>query len=123
MHNIILLLLIIIPVTGYATERYLEFLNSKMWSDTLPSKLSGICDADQYRKTQLYQKDNNRLSLWTSTFNTILILLMITAGGFAFIDGLALSISANPIIVSLVFFGIIGLQILLIFLSTGTTYL
>jgi STE24 endopeptidase len=109
MHNIILLLLIIIPVTGYATERYLEFLNSKMWSDTLPSKLSGICDADQYRKTQLYQKDNNRLSLWTSTLNTILILLMITAGGFAFINSLAARTGTNQIIVSLVFFGIIGL--------------
>jgi STE24 endopeptidase len=33
---------------------------------------------------------------------------MIIAGGFAFIDGLARSVSDNMVIVSLVFFGIIG---------------
>src|SRR5659263_700597 len=80
-----------------------------MWSDTLPDKLKGICDEEEYRKTQLYQKDNNRLSFWSSTFNVILIVLMICTGGFALVDDAARSISKNPILISLLFFGIIGL--------------
>jgi STE24 endopeptidase len=79
-----------------------------MWSSSLPEKLKGICDEDEYRKTQLYQKDNNRLSFWSSTFNLILIIGMIMAGGFAIVDRLAAGIFNNPILVSLIFFGIIG---------------
>jgi len=109
MHNIIFFLIIIIPVTGYVTERFLEYLNSKMWSVTLPEKLKNVCDEEEYRKTQLYQKDNNKLSFWSSTFNLILIILMICAGGFALIDDFARTIIVNPIFVSLLFFGIIGL--------------
>src|SRR5664280_516005 len=108
MHNIIFFLILIIPVTGFIIERYLDYLNSLMWSDTLPVKLKGICDDEEYRKTQLYQKDNNRLSFWTSTFNLVVILVMIIAGGFAIVDNLARTFSTNNVVISLVFFGIIG---------------
>jgi STE24 endopeptidase len=104
----IFLLILIIPVTGFIIERYLDYLNSLMWSDTLPEKLIGICDAEEYRKTQLYQKDNNRLSFWSSSFNLAVILVMIIAGGFALTDNLARSITANSVFISLIFFGIIG---------------
>jgi len=108
MHNIIFFIILIIPVIGFISERYLDHLNSLMWSDTLPEKLKGICDEEEYRKTQLYNKDNNKLSLWSSSFNLVVILLMIIAGGFALADNLARSISSNSVIISLVFFGIIG---------------
>ncbi|MEI8226341.1 MAG: M48 family metallopeptidase [Bacteroidota bacterium] len=108
MHNIIFFIIIIIPVTGFIVERYLDHLNTTMWSDTLPEKLKGICDVEEYRKTQLYQKDNNRLSFWSSSFNLAVILIMIIAGGFAMIDTLARTFSMNTVIISLVFFGIIG---------------
>jgi STE24 endopeptidase len=109
MNNIIFILIIVIPVSGFIIERYLDHLNAKMWSDTIPEKLKGICDEDEYRKTQHYQKDNDRLSFWTSLFNLLIILIMIIAGGFALIDNLARSFSLDLIIISLVFFGIIGL--------------
>ena len=86
MHNFIFFIILIIPVAGYLLERYLEYLNSKMWSEILPEKLKGICDEEEYRKTQLYQKDNNRLSFWSSTFNLAVIVIMILAGGFAVVD-------------------------------------
>jgi STE24 endopeptidase len=108
MHNNIFFIILIIPVTGFFIERYLEYLNSTMWSDTLPPKLTGICDSEEYRKSQLYQKENLRLSFWTSSFNLAVILIMIIAQGFALVDGIARSISTNPVIISLVFFGIIG---------------
>jgi STE24 endopeptidase len=108
MHNIIFFLILIIPVTGYLVDRYLNFLNSKMWSDSLPEKLNGICDEEEYRKSQLYQKDNNRLTFWSSSFNLVIIVLMIITGGFAFVDDLARHISSHLVIISLLFFGLIG---------------
>jgi len=108
MHNIIFFLILIIPIIGFITERYLDYLNSLMWSDSLPEKLKGICDEEEYRKTQLYQKENNRLSLWSSSINLVVILIMIIAGGFAVVDNLARTLSANSVIISLVFFGIIA---------------
>jgi STE24 endopeptidase len=109
MHNVIFFLILIIPVTGFIIERYLDYLNSLMWSDTLPEKLVGICDGEEYKKTQLYQKDNTRLSFWSSSFNLAVILIMIIAGGFALADNLARAISTNAVFISLIFFGIIGL--------------
>ena len=80
-----------------------------MWSDTLPEKLKGICDEEEYRKTQLYQKENDRLVLWSSALNLAVILIVIVAGGFALIDNMSRALSGNIIIISLIFFGIIGL--------------
>lgn len=108
MHNTLFFLILIIPVTGFLLERYLEHLNAGMWSDKLPDRLKGICDEEEYRKTQHYHKDNKKLSLWSSSFNLLIILAMIAAGGFALIDGLARALSNNSIVVSLLFFGIIG---------------
>ena len=109
MNNIIFFLILIIPVAGFITERYLDHLNTKMWSDELPEKLKGICDQEEYRKTQLYQKDNRKLSFWSSSFNLAIILFMIVAGGFALVDSIARIFSMNMVIISLIFFGIIGL--------------
>ena len=108
MNNFIFFLILIIPVTGFIIERYLDHLNTSMWSDTLPEKLKGICDEEEYRKTQLYQKDNKRLSFWSSLFNLAVILMMITAGGFVMIDSLARTFSMNMVLISLIFFGLIG---------------
>ena len=109
MHNTIFYLILLIPVTGFIIERYLDFLNASMWSDTLPVKLKGICDEHEYSRTQLYQKENDRLSLWSSAVNLALILIVIAAGGFALIDSISRVVSGNIIIISLIFFGIIGL--------------
>ncbi len=109
MHNTIFYLIIIIPVTGFLIEQYLEYLNSKMWSEKLPDKLKGVCGEEEYRKSQLYEKDNKKLSFWSSTFNLTVILAMIIAGGFSMVDGVARNISMNLILIALLFFGIIGL--------------
>jgi STE24 endopeptidase len=109
MHNNIFYLILLIPVAGFIIERFLDWLNSKMWSDKLPGKLTGICDEEEYRKTQRYQKDNIRFGLWTSLFNLLVIIIMITGGGFTLVDSAARSISTHPVLISIIFFGIIGL--------------
>jgi STE24 endopeptidase len=109
MRNTVFFLIIIIPITGFIVERYLVYLNTKRWSDVLPTRLKGICGEEEYRKSLLYEKDNNHLSLWSSAFNLAVIIFMITAGGFSLVDALARSLSMNLIVIALFFFGIIGL--------------
>ena len=108
MNNPIFWLIIAIPLFGFITERFLDYLNSKMWSVNLPDKLIGICDEDEYKKTQLYDKESKNLSIWASSFNLLVILCMIIFGGFAFVDNISRAINADPVICSLIFFGIIG---------------
>ena len=108
MINSIFILILIIPLAGFFLERYLEHLNNKMWSDKLPEKLKGICPEDDYRKSQLYHKENDKLGFWSSLFNILVIIAMITAGGFSLVDTAARSISGNIVFISLIFFGIIG---------------
>lgn len=109
MYNIIFFLIIIIPLAGYILEQYLIFLNNKMWSDTLPEQLKGICPDENYRKSQLYDRDNKKLSFWSSTFNLTVILVMIIAGGFSLADEIARYFSTNLVFIALIFFLIIGL--------------
>jgi STE24 endopeptidase len=109
MTSTIYILILIIPVAGYLAERYLQHLNARMWSDKVPEKLTGIIDEEKYRKSQLYHRDNERLSFWSSTVNLAVIVAMIAAGGFAYADDLARALSQNPVVVALVFFVIIGL--------------
>lgn len=108
MFNTIFILIIIIPVAGFLLERYLEHLNGKMWSEKLPDKLRGICPEEDYKKSQLYNKDNDKLGFWSSLFNLAVILMMIIAGGFSLVDDAARTLSMNLVIISLIFFGIIG---------------
>ena len=108
-YNTIFFLIIIIPVAGFLLEQYLIHLNTRMWSDTLPEKLKGICPEDEYRKSQMYDRENVKLAFWSSTFNLAVILIMIIAGGFSMVDGIARTFSTNLVIVALIFFVFIGL--------------
>jgi len=80
-----------------------------MWSDDVPEKLNGIIDNDKYRLSQQYYRENTGFSNIASSFSLVLVLLMLTLAGFAFVDHIARSISSNEIIVTLLFFGIISI--------------
>ncbi|HOS72400.1 MAG TPA: M48 family peptidase, partial [Bacteroidales bacterium] len=109
MCNYVLLLFILIPVAGYLLQRYLEGLNIRMWSDKLPEKLIGICDEKEYHRTQHYYRENLRLSVWSSTLNLTVIIIMLATGGFALVDNIARSLSGNNVVIALIFMGIIGI--------------
>lgn len=76
-------------------------------SRELPEEVSDVYNAEEYKKSQDYKKANDRFGFWVSSFNFIIILLMLLLGGFAYVDSLAREVSSNPIIVALVFFGIL----------------
>ncbi len=107
MAQTIFYIIIAILVVDYFSERILEYLNFKSRTAKLPEELEGIYDAEKYKKQQEYKKTNYKFSFLTSTFSFIVILLMLFFKGFAFVDNIAHNFTTNPILLALIFFGIL----------------
>lgn len=107
MHQVIFYFIIGILIFDYALDRFLDYLNATKRSSKLPEELKGIYDEDKYQKSQEYDKANHKFSILTSSFNLLLILVFLYFSGFAFVDHIARSVTANPILIALLFFGII----------------
>ena len=109
MYNTIFYIILAIVVFDFALERLLEYLNSTRWSSILPDELKGIYDPDRYKKSQEYEKENQKFGLLTSSFSLTIMVAMLFLAGFAVVDNWAREISANQIVIALIFFGILGL--------------
>ncbi len=109
MQNIYFWLILFFILLGYFLERFLEYLNTRAWSEEVPPPLRGIYDEKEYARSQRYYLDNLRFGVMTSAFSTILTLAMILTGGFAFLDQWTGTISWNEILHTLLFFGVLGL--------------
>ena len=108
MAQTIFYIIIAIILFDFILERILDYLNSTYWSNELPKELEGIYEADKYKKSLEYEKTTTRFSLITSTFSLILMLVMLFFGGFAWLDNLVREYTQNPILMALMFFGILG---------------
>jgi Zn-dependent protease with chaperone function len=107
MAEIIFFIIIGLLVADFIFERVLEYLNFTMLSDDLPREISDIYNQDEYAKQQAYQKINYRFSFFSSTFSFVLMLAMVILSGFALVNGWAFSLTPNPILGALFFFGIL----------------
>lgn len=100
-------LIIAIIVLNFLFEKWLNFLNAKQFNQPLPSALSDVYDKEAYEKSQQYKNVNYKFSLLSSTVSIIATLLFFFFDGFAFVDSLARNYSENPIVIALIFFGVI----------------
>ncbi len=107
MEQTIFVIIVLFIILDFLLERILSYLNAKSWTKNLPDQLKGLYDNEKYQKAQAYDKANTKLSLISSFFSLIIILTMLFIGGFAYVDQLAKSITANPILITLTFFGIL----------------
>jgi STE24 endopeptidase len=105
--EILFYVIVAILIADYLLGRLLDYLNAKNISLELPEELKGIYNEEEYKKSQQYERDNQKMSLITSTFNLIVILLFLIFDGFAFVDQLARSISSHYMLIPLIFFGIL----------------
>jgi len=105
----IFIILVTIIVADFILESWLELLNMRNLSVSLPEELKDIYKVEKYVLSQVYERANIRFGLITSTFNLILILGMFFLNGFAYVDRLAAGISSHPVLHPLIFFGILGL--------------
>lgn len=109
MYNTLFYIILAIVAFDFALERLLDYLNSTRWSSKIPDELKGIYDPDRYEKSQKYEKENQKFELLTSSFSLTVMVAMLFLAGFAIIDNWAREISSNPVVIALIFFGILGL--------------
>lgn len=106
-YNAPFLLIVSIIMFNFILERWLDFLNSSNWSNSLPKEVEDVYDPEQYKKSQNYKRVNARFGLITSTFSFLVVMTMLFFHVFGFIDEYARSISDNAILIALIFFGIL----------------
>jgi STE24 endopeptidase len=96
-----------IILLDFLWDSLLDYLNSKHFKDPIPKELEGIFDKDEYLKSQDYKQVNYRFSTISSVFSLIIVLAFFFGEGFAFVDAWANQYTDNPILISLLFIGII----------------
>jgi STE24 endopeptidase len=99
--------IVFLVIASFLFEAFLEYLNSRKRSAELPDGLKDIYDEDKYLRSIEYEKVKQRFSLLRGMFSLILVLAMLFLGGFAVVDEISRYYSSNPVIIALLFFGII----------------
>ena len=107
--NTIFYILISIIIISFIIDKILDTLNAKHFDDKIPAKLADVYDEAEYKKSQAYKKTNEKFSNLTSTFSIVLTLTFFFVDGFKYVDDFARSFTDNPILVALIFFGVIML--------------
>lgn len=105
----VFILIVAILVFDFVFGIWLDYLNYKHRTAQIPEELQGIYDDEQYRKQQEYKKVNTRFGFVTGSFSFVLMMIFLFAGGFPWLDGIVRSITEHPILMALLFFGIIML--------------
>lgn len=105
--NIYLIVILAIIIGNYILDLIIELLNIRFLKPELPQEFKGFYDADKYKKSQEYLKDNTYFKLIQSTIITGIVLFLILSGGFNFVDKLARSFSLSLIPTGLIFIGIL----------------
>jgi STE24 endopeptidase len=100
-------IIVFILVASFIIEAILEYLNSTMRTPVIPEDLRDIYQEDKYRKSIEYENAKQRFSLVRGLFSLLLVLAMLFFGGFSIVDEFARGITSSPVLVSLLFFGII----------------
>ncbi len=102
-------IIIAILVLNFLVDKWLDYLNAKHFDDEIPVALEDVYEDAAYYKSQDYKKENFKFSSIISIFSFLLTLAFFFFKGFAYIDKIARDFSDNPIIITLVFFGVIML--------------
>ncbi|PWK17690.1 M48 family metallopeptidase [Xanthomarina spongicola] len=100
-------IIIAILIINFIIDKILDALNAKHFNDPIPQELQDVYDESEYKKSQSYKKTNYKFGLLTSTFSILLTLAFLFFDGFEFVDNIARNYSENPILIALIFFGII----------------
>ncbi len=102
-------LIIAILVGQYLLDVFLDWLNRKHWSYSLPGSLKNVYDIDKFEQHCKYRLVNYRFGLIHDRWGLIPMLVFLLLDGFAWLDQWVRFCSDSAILQSLIFFGVIGL--------------
>jgi len=113
-YNVLFWIIIAIVIVSFAWDQILTALNRSRMSDTLPPELAGIYEPQEYARQQQYQRANSRFATLSSTFTTVLMLVVLMIGAAGWLYGRLQHLTTHYLLLPLLFFGIIFLVITLL---------
>ncbi|MDF1574167.1 MAG: M48 family metallopeptidase [Bacteroidales bacterium] len=105
MYNTVFVLIIAVLIFAYVLERILDKLNLDHTLPVLPDEVAGVFDAEEYKRSQLYKRDNTRFSFVSSSLSFVGMLLLFFFGAFGWYDRLIEGLSSHYVVHVLIFFG------------------
>lgn len=105
--HLLFYIIIGILIVNFVLDKILDTLNARHFNDPVPKELADVYDSKDYLKSQQYKTAKYRFGLLSSSFSFVITMLFFLLGGFEWVDVWARSISEQPIILALLFFGII----------------
>ncbi len=103
--NVFLVVIPAILIGAYLLNLVVEISNVRHLKTTLPKEFEGWYDAEKYRKSQEYTKENTRFGILMDSITTPLLLAFIFLGGFQYVDQFARSFQLGSIFTGLIFAG------------------
>lgn len=107
--SLLFTIIIAILVLSYLKDEIIGYVNAKHFNDAIPDELKDVYDAEAYEKSQKYKLANYKFLTFSGVFSFLTTLLFFLLGGVALVENWSLQITQDPILQSLVFFGIIGI--------------
>lgn len=104
----ILYIILILFVWEFIFSKFLDYLNTKNWTNKLPEELKEIYDEDKYSKSMEYEKTKYKFSNITWVINFLIMLLVLIFWWFGWLDSLVRSWTDSYILRALYFFWIIA---------------
>ena len=104
--DMILTLMIVVVTISFLIDLISGVLNYLDFDKKLPENVSDIYDEKEYKKSQLYKKENFRFNLFSSSLGFVLMILILNYGLLGDLDSFLRTFSPeNEITLSLLFFG------------------
>ena len=104
--DMILTLMIVVVTISFLIDLISGVLNYLDFVKKLPENVSDIYDEKEYKKSQLYKKENFRFNLFSSSLGFVLMILILNYGLLGDLDSFLRTFSPeNEITLSLLFFG------------------
>ena len=107
--NFFFILIIAILVGTYLFDLIVDTLNVRHVKTDLPEEFVGYYDAERYKKSQEYLRENTRFGIISDTIITVVTIFFIIFGGFNLVDQFVRGFNLSPIPTGLCFAGLLML--------------
>jgi STE24 endopeptidase len=105
----ILFIILAISVVSYFFDQLLDYINLKAQRTDIPDEVASFYDRPKYLKSLDYHKELTRFSFLSSAFSFIFSFCLLLFGGFGWVDESLRQFTNDPILLSLLFFGVLML--------------
>lgn len=112
--NVYLSIIIASLVASWLLGLFSDLLNSRSLHPDLPPEFADTYDSTTYARSQEYTRASTRFSCVTETVNTAVLIGLILAGGFNWLDLAIRSFDLPPILTGLAYIGTLGLASMLL---------